>query len=135
PGSHITGGVGQKSPPPSSAGTGSAISCYDSSGVCALPGSGTAGDPDNFFPVGQEFFTVSTGTSHSTPAIAGACALLRQYFINHGMAPPSPAMTKAYLMNSTRYLTGVSANDTLWSPHQGMGEVDLGTAFDGVSRV
>src|SRR6185437_4724141 len=47
---------------------------------------------------------------------------------------PSPAMTKAFLMNSARYLTGVSANDTLWSPSQGMGEVNLGTAFDGVPR-
>ncbi len=44
-------------------------------------------------------------------------------------------MTKAYLMNSARYLTGTDANDTLPSSSQGMGEVNLGTAFDGASRI
>jgi len=135
PGTHVTGGVAQSSPPPPPTGTGSAIACFNSSGTCGLPGSGTNNDPDNFFPLGQEFFTVSTGTSHAAPAVSGACALLRQYFLNQKLAPPSPAMTKAFLMNSARYLTGVGANDTLWSPNQGMGEVNLGTAFDGVQRV
>jgi len=135
PGSHITGGVAQTSPPPSPFGDGSAISCFNASGVCALPGGGSEGSPDNFFPLGQQFYTVSTGTSHSTPAVTGACALLRQYFINQGCSPPSPAMTKAYLMNSTRYLNGLNANDNLWSPNQGMGEIDLGTAFDGAYRI
>jgi Subtilase family len=135
PGSHITGGVGQTSPPPSPFSDGSAIGCFDASGVCALPGGGSVGSPDNFFPLGQEFYTVSTGTSHSTPAVCGACALLRQYFINQGRSPPGPAMSKAYLMNSTRYLNGLNADDTLWSPNQGMGEIDLGTAFDGTYRI
>jgi subtilase family protein len=134
PGIHITGGVAQNFPPPSPAGLGSAISCFDSQGVCALPGSGTPGNTNNFFPLGQEFYTESSGTSHSTPVVAGACALVRQYFINHSLNAPSPAMTKAFLMNSARYLTGVSANDTLWSGSQGMGEVNLGVAFDGVQR-
>jgi hypothetical protein len=44
-------------------------------------------------------------------------------------------MTKAYLMNSARYLTGTGANDKLWSNSQGMGELDLGMAFDGVPRL
>lgn len=135
PGTHVTGGVAQNSPPPSPFGDGSAISCFDAGGVCGLPGSGTTGNPDDFFPLGQEFYTVSTGTSHSTPAVTGACALLRQFFINNSNAPPSPAMTKAYLVNSTRYLNGLYANDNLWSPNQGMGELDLGTAFDGASRI
>ena len=135
PGSHISGGVAQNSPPPSPAGTGSAISCYKSWGVCALVGSGSRGDADNFFPLGQQFYTVSSGTSHSTPAVASACALVRQYFINGGLTPPSPAMIKSYLVNSARYLTGVYASDTLWSPSQGMGEVNLGVAFDGLTRV
>ncbi|HLX68813.1 MAG TPA: hypothetical protein VKV04_04215, partial [Verrucomicrobiae bacterium] len=49
-------------------------------------------------------------------------------------APPSAAMTKAFLMNSARYMTGESANDNLWSKNQGMGELDLGMAFDGAAR-
>jgi hypothetical protein len=85
--------------------------------------------------VSQQFFTESSGTSHSAPAVAGACALLRQFFINQSLTPPSPAMTKAYLMNSARYVTGSGANDNLWSVNQGMGELDLRTALDGVPRI
>ncbi len=120
-------------------GLGSALPCFltvdlSEIGICGVEGSGTA-SASNFFPVGQEFFTESTGTSHSTPAVSGACALLRQYFINQSLLAPSPAMTKAYLMNSARYITGSGANDTLWSNNQGMGELDLGMAFDGVPRL
>jgi PKD repeat protein len=135
PGTHITGGVAQNSPPPSPSGTGSAIACFKGTGVCALAGGGTVNNPDNFFPLNQQFYTTSSGTSHSTPAVAGSCALLRQFFINSGLNAPSPAMTKAFLMNSTRYLNGSGANDTLWSNNQGMGEVNLGMAFDGTARI
>ncbi len=44
-------------------------------------------------------------------------------------------MTKAFLINSARYLSGAGAGDTLWSGGQGMGLLDLGTAFDGVPRI
>ena len=133
PGTHITGGVGQSVL--TTNGTGTAISCFKGSGVCGLPGGGTAGSTNNFFPLGQQFYTTSSGTSHSTPAVAGACALLRQYFINNALTPPSPAMTKAFLVNSTRYMTGTYAADSLPSATQGMGAVNLGTAFDGVARI
>ena len=132
PGTHVTGGVAQAVSPGVN---GTALSCFVATGVCALSGGGTAGDPDNFFPLGQQFYTTSSGTSHSTPAVAGGAAMVRQFFINQGSTPPGPAMTKAYLMNSVRYLTGVSANDTLWSNSQGMGLMDLGFAFDGTPRI
>jgi PKD repeat protein len=136
PGTHITGGVAQNSPPPSpSTTTGSAIACFKGTGVCALSGGGTVNNPNNFFPLNQQFYTTSSGTSHSTPAVAGSCALLRQFFINSGLNAPSPAMTKAFLMNSTRYLNGSGANDSLWSNNQGMGEVNLGMALDGTARI
>lgn len=127
PGTHVTGGVFQINNPPAN---GQAGACFNSGGVCALLGSGTIGDPDNFFPLGQQFYTTSSGTSHSTPAIAGAAALVRQHLVNQGLLAPSPAMTKAALMNSARYLTGVGANDTRWSNSQGMGEVNLSSFFD-----
>jgi len=131
PGTHVTGGVsqasGQRADPPANP-NGQALNCFDASGVCAGPGN------SNYFPVGQQWTTSSSGTSHSTPALAGGAALVRQYFINQGMAPPSPAMTKAFLMNSTRYMTGAGANDNLWSNNQGMGLMDLGMAFDGTPR-
>ncbi len=121
PGTHVTGGVFQANAV--ATGNGVAAGCFNAGGVCAL-GSG------NFFPVGQQFYTTSSGTSHSTPAVAGAAALIRQRFINGGLAPASPAMTKAILMNSARYMTGVGANDNLFSNNQGMGEVNLTQFFD-----
>ncbi|HWC77000.1 MAG TPA: S8 family serine peptidase, partial [Blastocatellia bacterium] len=128
PGTHVTGGVFQ------AAGVlpvnGMADACFDAGSVCALPGSGTAGDPDNFFPLGQQWYTTSTGTSHSTPAVAGVTALIRQHFINQSLTAPSPAMTKATLMNTARYLNGTGANDTLWSNSQGMGEAHLNSFFE-----
>src|SRR5262249_10191685 len=135
PGTHITGGVAQNSPPPDPSTIGSAIACFKGTGVCALSGGRTVNSPNNFFPLNQQFYTTSSGTSHSTPAATGVCALLRQFFINSGLNVPSPAMTKAFLMNSTRYLNGSGANDSLWSNNQGMGEVNLGMALDGTARI
>ena len=143
PGTHITGGAPQNSPPPSPAGTGAALPWFlDFGNIFGCAGFGVSGLPNrclvsanDFFPLNQQFYTVSTGTSHAAPAVAGAGALLRQYFINQGRVPPSPALTKAYLLNSARYLTGLGANDTLPSPNQGMGELNLGMAFDGVPRL
>ena len=125
PSTHITGGLVQ-APDPSALGT--ADACYDGDSVCGGVGS-------IFYPPGQQFYTASSGTSHSAPCVAGGCALLRQYLVNNSFLPPSPAMTKAYLMNSARYMTGSTANDTLWSEAQGMGELDLGAAFDGIPRI
>lgn len=122
PGTHVSGGVFQQNAV--STGNGQASSCFTAGGVCAGPG------VNNFFPVGQEFYTASSGTSHSTPIIAGAAALVRQHFINQALTPPSPAMTKALLMNSTRYMTGTGANDNLWSNSQGMGLLSLNNYFD-----
>ena len=128
PGTHVTGGVPQNGSPTTN-GTGTALSCFNGEGV-------SGGVSSIYFPsAGQQFYTASSGTSHSTPGIAGACALLRQYFLNASLTAPSPAMTKAFLMNSARYMTGTYANDTLPSQSQGMGHVNLGTAFDGVARV
>jgi len=132
PGTHISGGAPQAT---DSGPTGSALLCFLDNTLYTI---GVAGGPGDsfFFPTnGQEFYTASSGTSHSTPCVSGGCALLRQYFINQNWTPPSPATTKAWLMNSARYLTGPGADDTLWSHSQGMGEMDLGTAFDGTPRI
>jgi hypothetical protein len=124
PATHVSGGVAQ-APEPGPLGT--ADPCYTGDSVCG-------GMETNLYPPGQQFYTASSGTSHSCACVAGGCALLRQYFINQSFLPPSPAMTKAWLMNSARYLTGAGAIDTLWSDSQGMGEMDLGAAFDGLPR-
>ena len=127
PGTHVSGGVAQ-APNPGANGTADGCFLANGDGVCGLV-SGL------FYPVGQQLFTISSGTSHSAPGVVGGCGLLRQYFINNFIAPPSAAMTKAFLMNSARYMNGVSANDSLWSNNQGMGEMNLGFAFDGVPRL
>ncbi|WP_224363257.1 S8 family serine peptidase [Hyalangium versicolor] len=130
PGTHISGGVpqaaGQRANPPANP-LGQRLSCFNGDEVCGGPG-------DIVYPAGQEWYTASSGTSHSAPAVSGGAALVRQSFINQGMPPPSAAMTKAYLMNSARYLTGVGGNDTLWSTSQGMGAMDLGRALDNTPR-
>ena len=126
PATHITGGVFQASNP----GTfGTAADCYLNAafGITICGGAGGV----KFFPNGQQFYTASSGTSHAAPAVAGAAALVRQRFLNASLSAPSPAMTKAVLMNTARYLTGVNANDSLWSNNQGMGEVNL-TGFFGL---
>jgi Subtilase family len=112
PGTHIQAGGPQSN--------------YDGSGVC--PG-------NQFFPPGQTLYTWSSGTSQATPAVSGGAALVYQDFLNKGMGAPSPAMIKAVLMNSATYMTGTGAGGNLPSNSQGMGRLNLGRAFDGVSRI
>ncbi|HZN92349.1 MAG TPA: S8 family serine peptidase, partial [Myxococcales bacterium] len=109
PGTHVEAGIPQSN--------------YDGSSVC-----------NQYFPAGQTLYGWSSGTSHSCPAIAGGAALVYQGFLNKGRPPPSPALVKAMLMSSAQYMTGAGANDTLPSNNQGMGRMNLGRAFDGVSR-
>jgi hypothetical protein len=129
PGTHISGGVIQAANPGPD---GTVDPCFTGDHISGGPVSSSYFP---FFPDAQQFYSASSGTSHSTPCVAGGCALVRQYFLNNFTNPPSAAMTKAYLMNSARYLTGATADDTLWSDTQGMGEMDLGMAFDGTPRV
>lgn len=106
---------------------------YDGSGVC---GGGPSSPDPRYYPGGQTLYTWSSGTSHSAPAVAGVASLVYNYYgrvINPGQTP-SPAMLKALILNSPRYLTGVAANDSLPSPNQGWGDVNLGMLFDTVQR-
>lgn len=124
PGSHVSGTAAQSTNASPVTGNGSQLACFDASGVCGGPAPNF-----DFFPLGQQWYTASSGTSHSTPAVAGYAALIRQHFINQSLTPPSPAMTKAIMMNSAEYMTGTSANDTLPSNNQGMGLADMDRYF------
>ena len=132
PGTHVSGGVPQDTRVDPTAGAlGLALTGFTGDGICGGPSGG-------YFPTGQQWFSASSGTSHSCPAVAGAAALVRQYFINQASTnwpTPSPAMTKAYLLNAARYMTGAYTSDTLPSNNQGMGLLDLGRAFDGTARI
>ena len=115
---------------------------YDGSGVCGDAGS----DPSNkYYPnplhppgqtITQTLYTWSTGTSHSTPAVAGSASLVYNYYqrvLKPGQTP-SPAMLKALLLNTPRYLNGVDSGDTLPSPKQGWGDVNMGALFDSTNH-
>ncbi|WP_303773344.1 S8 family serine peptidase [Anaerolinea thermophila] len=76
-----------------------------------------------YYPTSQTLFTWSSGTSHSTPAVAGMAQLLYEYYqrvLSSGQSP-SPAMLKALIIHSARYLTGVDAGQDLPSTGQGWG--------------
>ena len=73
-----------------------------------------------------------SGTSMATPAVAGAAAMIRQYF-RYGYYPsgsanpgnsmtPSAALMKAMLVNSTQNMTGTTARP---SNNQGWGRIML----------
>ncbi len=131
PGTHVFGAASQDA-------------CFDGDGVCGpagnIPGNNVdegnpyyPPDPDVTDTRDQDLYTWSTGTSHACPAVAGGAALLRQWFLDHGHPAPSPAMTKAYLMNTTIYMTG--PGDDLPSNNQGMGRMNLGMTFDNTPRL
>jgi subtilisin family serine protease len=96
-------------------------------------GGGVCGPKD--YPTGQSLYTWSSGTSHAAPAVAGGAALVRQYFQQSTGHAPSPAMVKAFLTNSTSYLSGFLGNDNLPGAHQGFGLLNLGRAFDDAQRI
>lgn len=124
PGTHIQSGA-------------SNYSGYNGNGVC-----------DQYHPTGQTIFAASSGTSHSTPAMAGIGSLA-YWWLEHGGAgaaagtvdmiggnrAPSPAGMKAWMMAHPKYLTGVSANDTLPSNAQGYGMPNMTDMFDATPKV
>ncbi len=112
PGTHIQGAASQ-------------ASGYTGDGVC-----------DQYMPIGQTLYAASSGTSHSTPAAAGAASLVDYWYrAQFGGQPPSPAMTKAWLIQATRYMTGAGASGALPSNNQGYGAIHLGMAFDDSPRL
>ncbi|GAB4170198.1 MAG: hypothetical protein Kow0020_04360 [Wenzhouxiangellaceae bacterium] len=114
-------------------GTASTSSAYDGSSVC-----------DQFRPSAQSVFAASSGTSHSTPAVAGLSTLVWWWLENATnlfsaespvIGTPTPALLKAYILAHPTYLTGVSANDSLPSNSQGYGMPNMSTLFDDALKV
>ncbi|MGD0652111.1 MAG: choice-of-anchor D domain-containing protein [Verrucomicrobiia bacterium] len=106
----------------------------------------TIGTNQFLVPTTGNAYICGSGTSFSAPAVSGALQLLWWYFEHRlqneqgqFLLQPSPAMAKAYLCNSARYLPitnpQTGAPDTLPSIAQGMGIIDLARMFDGVPRL
>ena len=110
PGTHVQAGIPQSN--------------YGGSSLC-----------NPFWPTGQTLYSWSSGTSQACPAVAGGAALVHQWFLNHGLGAPSPAMTKAMLVVGGQYMTGTGANDTLPSNIQGSGILHLPRVLGSASRI
>lgn len=90
---------------------------------------------ERFYPEGQKKYTWISGTSFAAPVVSGAAALLLQKYNKF-----SPALIKAWLMNSATGLSGSNTRDRctgrpdLASSTQGMGRIDLQRSFDDIPR-
>jgi hypothetical protein len=115
PGTHIEGAASQHP-------------LFDSTGVCGPPSS------ELYFPIGQTLYTWSSGTSHSTPQVAGAAALARQFLIGMGEIPTA-ALVKTLLLNTTSYMTGDRAGGNLPQARQGWGLLNMNRAFDATPKI
>ena len=115
PGTHIEGAASQHPD-------------FDGTGVCG------SGLESPYFPKDQTLYTWSSGTSHSTPQVAGGAALVRQFFLNRG-EEPSAALIKALMVNTTTYMTGEGAGGNLPHARQGWGLLNLKRAFNSTPKI
>ena len=115
PGTHITGAS------PQHAG-------YTGAGVCNKTFSGST------------FYSLVSGTSQAAPQVAGAAALLRDWYVRQvDPTPPSPALTKAILVNAAVDVAGGDSGKNSSIPaapnsDEGWGRVSIGAALDATQR-
>ena len=107
---------------------------FNGSGVCgAAANDGSAPGTDALFPPGS-IYTWSSGTSHSTPGVAGYTSLITEFVgREYGISNPSPALVKAYVLHSGTHMTGTGTGEDLPGNNQGFGLTDMGRGFSTVS--
>ncbi len=119
PGTHVTGAQPQ---------TGAD---YNGSGTC---------NPQ--FPAGSSIYTLVSGTSQAAPEVSGFAALIRDWFrreVGGGTAFPTPAMTKAIMVNTATDQVGGQTgaggvNDNVPTQIQGWGRINLKNTLDNIPR-
>jgi subtilisin-like proprotein convertase family protein len=119
PGTHVTGAQPQSG------------LLYNGSGTC---------NPQ--FPAGSTRYTLVSGTSQATPEVTGLASLIHTWFRNGlggGIRYPSPAMTKALMVNTATDLAGGAdgagaVNAKVPTQIQGWGRVNLARVLDGTAR-
>jgi subtilisin-like proprotein convertase family protein len=100
---------------------------YTGAGVC------------HTFLTGTTFYSIVSGTSQATPQVSGAAALLRSWYQRTKSVEPSPALTKALLVNTATDLTGGDGGKGASiapgpNTDQGWGRVNAGNVFDATAR-
>jgi hypothetical protein len=79
----------------------------------------------------DNYYQYQGGTSQAGPHASGAAAVFVQYYRQtHANATPSPALTKAALINSATGLDPSFGNDPVPNMDQGWGRVDLVNLMD-----
>ena len=92
-----------------------------------------------FFGGSSAFYSLISGSSQATPQVSGAAALVRHWYNRTQGANPSPALTKALLINTATDLAGGSTGKGATiaagpNTDQGWGRVNVGAALDSTPR-